>query len=168
MEPQEERLQLKQKGLEQAAAIWETLENLPQPIDPVNIYKAACSAKCAEFLSRIRHNTLFDEILGALMQFLDGTLKITGDVKSDKDEGMRVIDTITQAMPLTDDVFNDPAAYATRQHVYDGIIMLSAAKMGKEAETKECIDLLQASVARAMVIALLKAGFTDEPVSENG
>jgi hypothetical protein len=161
MELREEVAQIKQHGMEQAATLWETLETLPEPIDPINIYKAACSAKCAEFMMRIRNNPVAVVLMGTLMKFLDETMKITGGQKGSKEEGMRVVTEIERAMPLTQEIFDDAVAYATRQHAYDGIIMLSAAKMGKETETKEAIDRFQASVAKAMLMAIFRGGLED-------
>jgi hypothetical protein len=153
---------IRQQGMEKAATIWETFENLPTPFSPVNIFKAACSIKCAEFVSRIRSNDLLlllSEYIGA---FLDETLAVAGtSTEAAIDEGMRVVDTLEKEMPLTDEIFEDPARYATRQHVYDGLIMLSAAKMGKEKEAKGCIDRLQSGVSKAMLMAMIQQTLAD-------
>jgi len=147
--------QIRQEGMEVAASIWETLEALPEPIHPINIFKAACSIKCAEFMSRIRGNAAYGTIIKSLMTFLDGTLKVVATLKtkSNRDEGERVIAVLEETMPLTDEVFSNPIAYAKRQHTYDGIIMLAAAKMGVEAETKECISKFQEGVVKAVMLA---------------
>src|SRR5271167_3475843 len=155
MEIREEVEHIKQLGMEQAAAIWETLEALPQPVDPVNIFKAACSVKCAEFITRVRNHPIAMTIMKSILEFLDSTLQLAEDNDGSRDEGMRVVEVMEAAMPLTDEIYNDPAAYATRQHVYDGLIMLSAAKMGKAPEAKECINRLQSGVAIAMIRSIL-------------
>src|SRR5277367_512157 len=118
MELKEELTGIRQQGLELAATIWETLEALPVPILPVNIFKASCSAKCAEFMTRLHNNPLFAVVVKSIARFLDGTLKIASEFGgSNKDEGMRVIEIFDEAMPLTMEVFDDARAYATRQHV---------------------------------------------------
>src|SRR5271170_4123966 len=109
----DELKELRQQGMERAAAIWETLET-SDPVHPVNIYKAACSIKCAEFMTRLRDNPAYGSIIQSLMKFLDGTLEIAKAYKehSSQDEGVRVITILEEAMPLTAEVFADPAAYA--------------------------------------------------------
>ena len=161
MELREEVAQIKQDGMEKAAVLWETLEALPQPIEPVNIFKAACSVKCAEFMTRIRNHPVALTIMKFILEFLDSTLQITGEESGSRDEGMRVVEVFEEAMPLTEEVYSDAAAYATRQHVYDGVIMLAAAKMGKETEAKECIDQLQRGVAVAMIRSILAESLTE-------
>src|SRR5271154_3878902 len=150
----DELKELRQQGMERAASIWETLET-SDPVHPVNIYKAACSIKCAEFMTRLRDNPAYGSIVRSLTQFLDGTLDIAIAYKehSNKVEGVRVIMILEEAMPLTAEVFADPAAYAMRQHTYDGIIMLAAAKMGKEVETREVISKFQEGVVKATLLA---------------
>jgi hypothetical protein len=69
MELHEEMLQIKQAGMEKAAVIWETLEHLPQPIEPVDICKAISSVRCAEFLARIRNHKLAPALTQCVMQF---------------------------------------------------------------------------------------------------
>jgi hypothetical protein len=155
MELQEELLQIKQMGMERAALIWETLEHLPQPIGPVDVFKAVSSAKCAEFVARVRNHRLAPVLMRCVAQFFDATLSIIGE-GGEKSEGMRVLVVIEEAMPLTDDIFNDPAAYATRQHVYNGILLLSAIKLGKEIETKKCLDDMQMGVAKVLIASYLK------------
>src|SRR5271170_2524005 len=158
MDLKQEVGQMRQQGMERAAAIWETLETLPEPVAPVNVFKAACAIKCAEFVSRVRNNPIFDIVIKHIVNFMDDTLEVMKDFAeegSNQVEGMRVIEVLETAMPLSDKVFSDPVAYATRQHVYDGIIMLAAVKMDKEAETKACIETLQMGVAKAMMVAMI-------------
>jgi hypothetical protein len=76
--------------------------------------------------------------------------------------GVRVLSVVEEAMPLTDEIFNDPAAYATRQHVYDGILLLTAVKMGKEVETKKCIEVMHAGVAKILIMSYLKESILSE------
>jgi len=156
MKPKVEELnQIRQEGMEKAATIWETLELLPEPVHSVNIYKASCSIKCAEFLARLRDNPAYSMTMRSLMAFLDSTLEIAAPLSefSNKEEGMRVIAVLEEAMPLTQEVYEDPAKYAMRQHIYDGIIMLAAARMGKEEQTKEVISKFQDGVVKAVMFA---------------
>jgi len=157
----EEVLQIRQQGFEQAAVIWETLENLSQPILPINIYKAACSSKCAEFLTRLRNNILLTAVMRPITEFLDGTLKIAEDFTgSNGFEGLRAVAIFEEAMPLTGEVFRDTKKYAQRQHTYDALIMLASVKMGKEEETKQCIEHLQAGIVRATTLAMFARSLT--------
>ena len=160
MELKDEIAQIRQQGMERAAVLWETLENLPQPISPVDIYKAACSLKCAEFMTRIRRNPLFLTIMKSIGEFLDGTAAVVGDA-GDRDEGLRAVSVIEEAMPMTPEVFEDATACATRQHVFDGVIMLASAKMGRDKETKECLDRLQEGIAKAMIEAMIVSKFRE-------
>jgi len=159
----EETSKIRQEAMERAAAIWETFEHLPQPIEPVNIYKAVCAVKCSEFVARVRRSPLFDLLASLVAEFLNGTIEI-GDNGGSIREGKRALAVVEGAMPLTPEAFGDPAAYAVRQHVYDGIIMLSAAKMGKEKETRECIDRLTAGIGIATAAMIFFKG--DLPGSE--
>ena len=163
MDLKEEVAQLRQTGMEKAAVIWEMLEALPTPIAPTNIYKAACSIKSAEFLARTRSSPIFPTIMKLIAGFMDETIQIAGESvdENDRAEGFRAIELFEQEMPLTKEIYDDPAAYATRQHTYDGIIVLTAAKLGKETETKACLEHLQQGVARAMVTAVFHAALLD-------
>ena len=84
-------------------------------------------------------------------------MKIVEGIPAKRDEGDTVLAVLEEAMPLTAEVFNDATAYAQRQFVYDGIIMLSAAKMGKNEETWECITRLQRDVVKAMLTMLTES-----------
>jgi len=155
----QEVAQVKQNGMERAASIWAMLESLPQPFDPVNIYKTACSIKCAEFITRIKNTNVYSMMITPLMDFLDTTRTIADDgnevTKGTIEEGHRCADVFEEAMPFTSKSFNDPKSYAERQHTFDGLIMLAAVKMGKEVPTKVCIDKLQEAAAKVMLVALM-------------
>jgi hypothetical protein len=170
MQPSVKELnQIRQDGMEKAAAIWETLELLTESIHPVNIYKAVCSIKCAEFMLRLRDNPAAGMTLKSLLLFLDNTLEIAKPLSaySNQDEGMRAVKVLEDAMPMTSEVFQDPSAYASRQHTYDGVIMLAAVKMGKEVETQEVIAKFQEDVVKAVMFAQfasdLAAAFPEMP-----
>jgi hypothetical protein len=158
----EEMVQIKQEGMERAAAIWEVLENQPQPFDPANIYKACCSVKCAEFISRTLTHRLAPALMEAVMKFLDDTLVLVPSEVGSTEEGERVMDVLSLEMPLTEEIYNDPSKYATRQHVYDGLILLAAMKLGKEEETKTVLHEMQQSVARALIANYLKEAILSE------
>ena len=151
--------QVKQNGMERAASIWAMLESLPQPFDPVNIYKIACSIKCAEFITRIKNTNVYSMMLSFLMDFLDTTRMIADDgnevTKGTIEEARRCASVLEEAMPFTPKAFNDPKAYAERQHTFDGLIMLAAVKMGKEVPTKVCIDKLQEAAAKVILVAVM-------------
>jgi hypothetical protein len=156
MELREELMQLRQAGMEKAAEVWETLENLPNPVDSANVYKAATSLKCAEFINRTRNHKIAPILAQIMLQFLDDTLAIVGLDAGEVLEGARVLQTIQEAMPLTPEIFADPAAYAMRQHVYDGLLLLAAARLGKEVETKKRLDDMQESVAMVWLMSRLE------------
>lgn len=172
MELKEEVLQLRQAGMEKAAVLWEMFESFPTPLNPVNIFKASCSIKSAEFLSRIQNNGLYSDIMHLIAVFMDETLALAGGegIPSDMGEGFQVIDLLEREMPLSQEIFDDPAAYAQRQHVYDGLILLAAAKMGKQTEVAACLDRFQKGVGRAMVTAIFREALlaaADEKPDDN-
>lgn len=169
MDLREEVSQIRQAGMEKAAELWEMFETLPTPIAPVNIFKASSSIKCAEFLTRIRNHGLYRDIAILISEFTMDTLRIADGegTGADRLEGFRAIELIEQQMPLTKEVFDDAAAYAQRQHVFDGLIVLAGVKMGKETETKEAIETLQTGVGRAMVTAMFKAALLEVAPDEN-
>jgi hypothetical protein len=172
MDLKEEVAQLRQTGMEKAAVIWEMLEALPTPIAPTNIYKAACSVKAAEFLARTRTSPIFHSIMNIIALFMDETIGIAGEstAETDRIEGFQAIELFEREMPLSAEIFDDAAAYATRQHVYDGIIILAAAKLGKEEETKASLERMQQGVARAMITAVFQAALlqaADENPDDN-
>lgn len=155
-EIREEALRLRQAGMESAASIWETLENLPQPIDPANIYKAVSSVKVAEFIARIRNHKLAPALMVCVSQFFEETINIVeeGEIR----EGVRALVVIEEAMPMTDEISKDPEAGVTRQFAYDGILLLAAVKLGKETETKKCIDEMQDGVAKILIMSYIQDG----------
>lgn len=169
MDLKQEVIQIRQAGMEKAAALWEMFETLPVPIAPINIFKASSSIKSAEFLTRIRNNGLYRDIAMLLAEFAMDTLQIAGEegTHDDRAEGFRAIELIEADMPLTKEIFDDAAAYAQRQHVFDGLIMLAAAKMGKLDEAKAAIETLQTGVGRAMVSAMFKAALIEAAPDEN-
>jgi hypothetical protein len=173
MELKEEVAQLRQTGAEKAAVLWEMLEVLPEPISPRNIYKGIASVKSAEFLTRTRNSPMYSAIMSLIAEFMETTILIAGEstAESDKAEGYRVIELTKREMPLTAEIFDDAPAYATRQHVYDALLVLAAVRLGKEEETKEAIHNLQAGVAKAMVMALFATALleaADETPEDNG
>jgi hypothetical protein len=161
MELHEEMLQIKQAGMWKAAAIWEMLEHLPQPIGPTDIYKAASSIKCSEFLARTINHRLAPALVECVTQFFADTSDIVGE-DGEIPEGLRALSFIEETMPMTDEIFSDAAACATRQHVYDGIMLLAAVKLGKEAETKKCIEDMQQGVAKILIMDYLKESLMNE------
>ena len=168
MNLKEEVAQLRQTGMEKAAVIWEMLEALSTPIAPINIYKAACSIKSAEFLARTRSSPIFQSIMMLIAEFMDETVQIAGEstAETDRAEGFRAIELFEREMPLSKEIFDDASAYATRQHAYDGVIVLAAARLGKEEATKASLERLQQGIARAMVTAVFQAVLL-EAVDEN-
>lgn len=156
---------IRQDAMERAAAIWEKFENLPQPLEPIDIYKATVSVKCAEFLARVHNSIVFGDLMRAISEFLESTLEIAerDGAFGSLAEGRRVQAVLGDDMPMTTEVFGDPSAYAERQHVYDGIIMLAAAKMGREADTKACLERMHAGIAKAMRVAIIAESFVRNP-----
>jgi hypothetical protein len=98
-----------------------------------------------------------------IAEFMDETVQIAGQSvdETDRAEGFRAIELFEREMPLSKEIFDDASAYATRQHAYDGVIVLAAARMGKEEETKASLERLQQGIARAMVTAVFRAALLD-------
>jgi len=167
MELREEMLQLRQTGMEKAAEVWETLENLPNPMDPANVYKASVSLKCAEFISRVRHLKIAPLLAKIMLQFLENTIAVVGNEAGDVHEGARAMKVIEEIMPMTEEIFNDPTACAMRQHVFDGLLLLAAVRLGKELETKKCLDDMQEDVALVWLMGRLEeSGIKFDPNGE--
>jgi hypothetical protein len=160
----EELMQIRQSGMEKAAEVWETLENLPTPIDPANLYKAVIALKCAEFINRISHLTVAPVLTKIMFQFLEKTIGVVGNDAGGVHEGARALQILQETMPMTEEIYNDPSACAMRQHVYDGLILLAAARLGKELETKKCLDDMQEEVTMAWLMGRLEeSGFKFDP-----
>jgi hypothetical protein len=140
-------------GMEKAAAIWEALVNLSNPIPPVDIYKAAAAMKCAEFAKAARKHKDFAALLTIITQFFDDTMVILGAEAGDPYQGARALHLISTIMPLTAEIENDPIAYAQRQHTFEGLLLLSAAPLGKEADIKKCYDVLHEATTKIIVKA---------------
>jgi hypothetical protein len=159
MELWQEAVKVRQNGMEKAASIWEILETLPTPIEPANIYKAVTSVKSVEFADRVRGHRFASALLKLVVQFLNESLVVIGVDAGSVVEGARAQKIIANAMPLTDEIYNDPVAYATRQHVYDGLLLLAAAQLGKEVETKKCIDNMHEGVTKLFILEEAGSGF---------
>jgi hypothetical protein len=142
----EELMELKTKGNERAAAAWEKLTAVAPPIDPINIYKAVCSVKCAEMLARFRslNTNNLAELITIIADFMEATIREAGGASSgDKADGMRAVTVIEGMFPFNEGDFSDPSLFAIRMHTLDGVMLLSAEKFDKEQETKNHIETMQ-------------------------
>lgn len=164
MNREEQSRSIRNSAMERAATMWERVINDPQPFAPVNIYKAACTVKCSEFLARVANSSLFLPLMTVIMDFADKTIDIVGEHSaSSQREGTRCAIVLENEMPLTDEVFANPVAYAERQHVFDSILMLAGAELGKAPETAAAIERLQNDMGEVFAIAALKSITEIEP-----
>jgi hypothetical protein len=139
-------MHLKTKGNERAATAWEKLTAVAPPIDPINIYKAVCSIKCAEMLARFRSfdSANLADLITIIADFMEATIAEAGGASTgDKADGMRAVTVIEGMFPFAEQDFNDPSLFAIRMHTLDGVMLLSAEKFGKEQETKGHIETMQ-------------------------
>jgi hypothetical protein len=146
----EDPQRIRQAGMEQAAVVWEILANLSNPLHPVDIIKAVASLKCSEFTEAIHGHRQAPEFLKLVLQFLEDIMNIVGKEGS-LYGGARALEIIEDAMPLTEEISNDPAAFAQRQHTFEGLHLLAAARLGKEAEIKKCHDLLHRTIGALII-----------------
>ena len=136
-----------QEGAEQAATLWSQLSAAVPPFDPHDAFKAICTIKGAELLTRLKFSTPDDKfmpLLLAINTFVESTLTISGGAKTGSmDEGMRAIQALESAYPVAEEDFHSPAKFAVRQHTLDGMLLLAAVRFGKEQEVKDILQKLQ-------------------------
>ena len=150
---------LRQKGMEQAAIAWESIEQEQPPFDPINVFKACSSVKCAEMLTRLRHSSpgTFQAVVPIISEFLEGTLKDIGGTKTgNMEEGMRIVRKIEGLFPFKQEEFDDPSLFAIRQHTYDGVLILAASQFGAEQMIKQRIEDMQMEIAMHLLMAAIR------------
>ena len=161
--------EFKNQGNLQAAALWEVISAKVPPYDPVDLYKAVCTIKAAELLTRVRFSST-DVNIPALMkateEFVDVTLRIAGGGESGNAEsGFEAVEMLEELFPISESDFSDPSAFATRQHTLDGLLLLSAVRFGKEQETKTAITKLQDDFVKVILGDVLAKAVTRGQVS---
>lgn len=162
----EEAQKLKDQGMERAAIAWEKLTSEVPPIDPINIFKAVCSIKCAELMSRFSTSKAshLGEHITVIADFLEAAIKEAGGTESGtKEEALRAVDIVEKYFPFDREAFGDPALFATRLHTLDGIIMLCAQRFNKEKEVRELIENMQVNFMKIIVRDLMKVMGANEP-----
>lgn len=169
--------EMQQKGMERAAALFQTLEQTEPPFTPVDIFKTVCSMKCAEILTRT--NTAFPELLPDMVaiigDFVAGTLESaeTTGQRGKMAEARRVNEVIEAIYPFDEVKMKDPIESTIRMHMFDGVILLAASKFNREQETKEDIESLQMGMQGLLVMNLIanvreylgRSEPNDEPVN---
>jgi hypothetical protein len=161
-------LELKNKGVKQAQ---ELSDKLSPSLVPVNLFKAICTIKSAELLTRLRHSDGNDlgKFLGAVGIFVDSSLTIAGGSDSGDEEGGRVaIQTLEELFPISEEDFRDPSRFAIRQHTLDALLVFTAQSMGKETETQEAIQTLQMEFMRIVVGGMIHDTIGEKPIGNAG
>jgi hypothetical protein len=164
-------LELKNEGVKQAQQLSEKLTGRLVNAQPVNIYKAICTIKSAELLTRLRHSDGNDlaEFLGAVGGFVDASLTIAGGAESGDEEGGRLaIEALEELFPISEEDFRDPARFAIRQHALDAMLLLSAQGFGKEQEVKTAIETLQKEFMRIVVGGMIHDMVGEKPIGNAG
>lgn len=150
----EKLVELKNKGLENAATAWVSLTAIEPPIDPIDIFKAVCSVKCAEMLARFIKFDASENLaeLVIVADFMDATINVAGGAETgDKAEGLRAIDAVEKMFPFDQTAFHDPGLFAIRMHTLDGVLLLSAQRFGKEQEVKDLILSMQKGFMKVVI-----------------
>lgn len=152
---------LQQKGMERAAALFQTLEHIEPSFTPVDIFKTCCSMKCAEILTRTstRFPDLLPEMVEVIGDFVTGTLESaeTTGVKGKMSEATRINDVLETEYPYDEEKLKDPIEATIRMHMFDGLILLASSKFNREVETKEDIESLQMSMHQLLVMHILQS-----------
>jgi hypothetical protein len=164
-------LELKNQGSAQAETLWATLTQKFAASDPVNIYKAVCTIKSAELLTRLRHSDGNDlpEFLKAIGTFVDASLSIAGGGQSgDQEVGATAIRTLEELFPISEEDFTDPSRFAIRQHTLDGLLLLSSKSFSKEQETRQAIETLQQEFMRIVLGGMIQDLVGEKPRGDVG
>lgn len=144
-------------GMEIAAIAWEAIENVDPPLDPVNIFKAASSIRCTEMMERFFGTEDFGTMADIVIQFIENTRSDIGGAEAGNfDESVRAVGILGDI--LSDSESDNPADFAIRQHAFDGLLLLAAARLGKEIAIKERIDQMQESLSKMLLNAAVRRG----------
>jgi hypothetical protein len=154
----EELRGIKNEGLAKSAEVYAALSAVQPPLDPISTFKAACAKKCAEMIARFAstEGQRLPELLNIIADFMDSTIKTAGGGEAgNKDDGLRASNLIEDYMPLTDEAYNDPKQFAIRAHAFDGLLLLTAQRFGKEEEVKQHIATMQRGFMKVVLKDIL-------------
>lgn len=118
--------------------------NTPPAFDPVDVYKAVCSIKCAEILTRAFETTSYPAIVEIVATFIEKTMKCVEGNNGNATQGRAVLGLIEFVCPFRSNPGAD--AFAIRMHMFDTLIIESAKKLGVEPAAKEAIDNMQRDI----------------------
>lgn len=130
------------------------LLNILSDSDPIDIYKAICSIKCAEILTRAFGTTSYPGVVEIIAAFVESTMKAVDGNAGDKKNGLAVLSLLEFKYPFR----SNPGAeaFAVRMHMFDTMIIESAKKLGVEPQARGAVEAMQ----RDIFIFLLKETVT--------
>jgi len=150
---QEPTEDIKKLGEDQATGLLAHLSDS----DPVDIYKAICSIKCAEILTRAFDTPAYPSVVEIVATFVETTMKLVDGNAGNRTNGMAVLSLVEFIAPFKSSP--TPDAFAIRMHMFDTMILESAKKLKIEAAAKSAIDTL----SRDILMFLLKTTGTPAP-----
>jgi acetaldehyde dehydrogenase (acetylating) len=109
--------------------------------DPVDVYKAVCSIKCAEILTRAFDTPAYPGVVEIVASFIETTMKAVEGNNGSAAQGRAILGLIEFVCPFQ----TNPGAeaFAVRMHMFDTIILESAKKLNCESAAKEAVDAMQ-------------------------
>ena len=136
-EPNDE---IKKKGEDQANRLLAQFTDA----DPIDVYKAICSIKCAEILTRAFSTPAYPTVVEIVATFVESTMKAVDGNNGDRTKGMAVLSLVEFIYPFKPSPGAEP--FAVRMQMFDTMILESAKKLGVEAQAKEAIDGMTAGL----------------------
>jgi hypothetical protein len=167
----DELLELKDQGTATATSLWEKLAVIQPPFNPVNLFKAVCTIKSAELLTRLSQSGGSDlqEFLDAIGAFVESTLEVAGGATAgDQEGGMTAVKTLEALFPISKADFEDPARFAIRQHALDALLFKAASDFNKESETKAAVQTLQMEFMRIVISGMTHDLVGEKPIGNAG
>jgi hypothetical protein len=153
---QESNEEIRKQGEDQAMGLLAHFNN-PPACDPIDVYKAVCSIKCAEILTRAFDTTAYRGVVEIIATFVEKTMKAVEGNDGNRENGMAVLSLIEFVCPFKPSP--GPDAFAVRMHMFDTLILESAKKLNIEAAAKEAIDTMQ----RDIIMFLIKEATLSSP-----
>jgi|SRR5271157_4016115 len=140
MTPEPTSEDIKKKGEDKASHILTLLADS----NPIDIYKAICSIKCAEVLTRAFATPAYPGIVEIVATFVETTMKAVDGNEGDRTKGMAILSLIEFISPFKPSPGAEP--FAVRMQMFDTMILESAKKLGVEAQAKGAIDTMSAAI----------------------
>jgi len=131
---------IKKKGEDQAQGLLAHFSDF----DPVDVYKAICSIKCAEILTRAFTTPAYSGVVEIVATFVETTMKAVEGNAGNRANGTAVLSLVEFVCPFR----SNPGAelFAIRMHMFDTMILASAKKLGVEAQAKEAVDTMATAI----------------------